>query len=511
MANQTTQNYRRSFSGSIGAGMGSVFSPKGRKYYILEHKVSSKYHRAGENQEIIIDQIELGRDAKCQVRFDESFTTVSRRHASIIREGDNWKLIQLSHTNSTFLNGRPIHSEWYLQSGDEIQLSVNGPKLNFIIPTGKNATVGSIGLTRRLSLFRQQALRPYKNAIAILSCILLLCVLGGGWKLYNLHLQNKQLDQALALGLKEQEKLSAANDSIAKTLLEKGKEISSLEEQIAKLKKDINRRNTTTASSQQPTVNVNSSDNGALKKCDAYIFYICSVKYEIQLPDGEICEVECGSGDEKLPAWSGTGFLLNDGRFVTARHVIEPWSFLRGKEADESMVMLNAIASNGGKVSTLFVAYSSSGQQLRFNTTQFYVNRSGDKEYHAENGKRLCLATSSPYDFASCKFDISGGLPYDNEASRNLERGTKLTVLGFPLGLGANSSRDINPVYGSVVVAADGLQNGQILTTDTNYEHGNSGGPVLIEGSNGDLIVVGVVSAMAGRNTGFVVPISSVR
>jgi hypothetical protein len=41
MSNNTTQQYHRSFAGSIGAGMGSVFNPSGRKYYILEHKTAS--------------------------------------------------------------------------------------------------------------------------------------------------------------------------------------------------------------------------------------------------------------------------------------------------------------------------------------------------------------------------------------------------------------------------------------------------------------------------------------
>ena len=81
--------------------MGSVFNPRGRKYYILEHKVSSKYHRAGEAQEIIVDQIEIGRDSRCQVRFDDNFSTVSRRHAAIIKDGDNWKLVQISKTNTS--------------------------------------------------------------------------------------------------------------------------------------------------------------------------------------------------------------------------------------------------------------------------------------------------------------------------------------------------------------------------------------------------------------------------
>ena len=65
---QTTKPYRNSFSGSVGAGMGSLFNPNGTRYFILERKVSSKYHKAGESQEIIVDNIELGRDSRCQVR-----------------------------------------------------------------------------------------------------------------------------------------------------------------------------------------------------------------------------------------------------------------------------------------------------------------------------------------------------------------------------------------------------------------------------------------------------------
>jgi hypothetical protein len=80
-------NYKRTVAGSVGAGLGAVFNGSGRQYYILEHKTESLYHHAGESQKIIVDQVELGRDSACQVRFDESFETVSRRHAAIVKEG----------------------------------------------------------------------------------------------------------------------------------------------------------------------------------------------------------------------------------------------------------------------------------------------------------------------------------------------------------------------------------------------------------------------------------------
>ena len=41
---QSTQTYRRSLAGSVGAGMKSVFGGSGRRFYTLVHKVSSKYH-----------------------------------------------------------------------------------------------------------------------------------------------------------------------------------------------------------------------------------------------------------------------------------------------------------------------------------------------------------------------------------------------------------------------------------------------------------------------------------
>ena len=142
---QSTQIYRRSFGASVGAGLKSLVGNGDKRYSILVHKVTTSYHKAGESQQIILDEIELGRDPKCQVRFDETFSTVSRRHAAIVRDGDNWKLIQLSKTNSTYLNGHRIESEWYLQNGDEIQLSTNGPKLGFIVPEGKSGTVSFVG------------------------------------------------------------------------------------------------------------------------------------------------------------------------------------------------------------------------------------------------------------------------------------------------------------------------------------------------------------------------------
>ena len=229
--------YKRTLSGSVGAGIGSIFNAGGKNYYILEHKVSSKYHHAGEAQEIIVDQIEIGRDSKCQVQFDESFATVSRRHAAIVRDGDNWKLVQLSQTNKTFLNGHAIANEWYLQNGDEIQLSVNGPKLGFIIPQGAKAKTGSIALSRRLSLFRQQALKPYKTAMAAMAAVIVLLIGGGVWGGIYFHGENVRLT---AKGELTQHQLDSIQQESERQNAEHIAQMDKLEKDLARSKRQLN-------------------------------------------------------------------------------------------------------------------------------------------------------------------------------------------------------------------------------------------------------------------------------
>jgi len=500
---QATQAYKRSLSGSVGAGLGSIFGSSGKQYYILEHKISSKYHQAGESQEIIIDQIELGRDAKCQVRFDESFTTVSRRHAAIVREDDHWKLIRLSTTNPTFLNGRTIGQSWYLQNGDEIQLAVGGPRLGFIIPTGKNSTVGSIGLSRRFSLFRQQALRPYKQAITILSVLLVLAIAGlTGWIVYNNHKWNEKMTEAQ----ENYKRNKAVQDSIYNAQFSEQKnQLAEEQARSEKMKSDFETRIAGlkhTIDSTIVTIRPSQLNNQAISKCEPYVFHIRVTKISLTY-NGETKEADSG--------WIGTGFLLNDGRFVTARHVIEPWFFpVASGDVDQDMLMLNKIVNNGGKISVRFTAYSSTGRTFSFTNADFVLDRSQDQSGVDDDGLAVRVATMGNRDWAYLKTSESNGLNFDSGKSISLDRGMELTVLGFPLGLGANSPSDITPQLSHGQTTAKGLTNGVILISNTSYEQGNSGGPVFYQDSSGNYTVIGIVSAEAGRSTGFIVPIAAI-
>ncbi|MDR3261539.1 MAG: FHA domain-containing protein [Tannerella sp.] len=452
MANQATQPYKRSLKGSIGAGMGSLIGGSGKSYYILEHKISSRYHKAGESQEIIVNQIELGRDSKCQVRFDESFGTVSRRHAAIVRDGDMWKLVQVSQTNSTFLNGKKVEKDWYLQNGDEIQLSANGPKLGFIVPSGKKATVGSIGMSRRLSLFRQQALRPYKQAMTALSVALVLLVAGAAY--WGLQQDKKREEQA-------------------KVIDNQDKDIKKLTDKIDLLEA------------------VDISDLTTV--CSPYVYVIYEDKIVITYPGGKVEEVRSRLSETNAKVM-GTGFLLDNGKFFTARHVSESWFFYEyvGKQARD----LNIIANNGGKVVAHYQAISGSGDRLFFTSDDLYLNnRSDDKTINTGDWimKKAVLESN---DWAGYPAKTSGGgLKYNAALSTTLRVGTELHVLGFPYGRGAENKNNITPIYSKCIVSRDGLdgKNGTIMVSNANTEGGNSGGPVIVK-QNGEYQVIGILS-----------------
>jgi S1-C subfamily serine protease len=212
--------------------------------------------------------------------------------------------------------------------------------------------------------------------------------------------------------------------------------------------------------------------------------------------------------------WSGTGFLLNDGRFITARHVVEPWFFI--KADDETGVLLNSVASNGGSVTAYITAYSPDGSTISFTSSSFKCNRSSDeiKSETADDGSPVMfrVANKNADDWAYTNSGKQGVIFALTDITSNLQQQQRLHILGYPLGLGANSPSNISPIYGSCVVSSTQLQEGYILVTDRSFEHGNSGGPVFIYNeAEAKYYAIGIVSAAAGDNTGAIVPLSSIK
>ena len=61
----------------------------------------------------------IGRDASSAICLDD--VTVSRKHAEIVSDGDNYQIVDLGSLNGTYLNSQPTSRE-RLVVGDEIHI-----------------------------------------------------------------------------------------------------------------------------------------------------------------------------------------------------------------------------------------------------------------------------------------------------------------------------------------------------------------------------------------------------
>ncbi len=84
----------------------------------------------GEIQEFSEPVISIGRNPGSHLRFPADLTTVSRKHAEIVREGNQFKLTDHS-VNGTLVNGKQV-KEAFLKDGDVLEFSKGGPKVSFL-------------------------------------------------------------------------------------------------------------------------------------------------------------------------------------------------------------------------------------------------------------------------------------------------------------------------------------------------------------------------------------------
>ncbi len=84
----------------------------------------------GEIQEFTEAQISIGRQTSCLLRFPPDLAVISRQHADIVREGNQFKLIDHS-SNGTFVNGKQVQ-EAILKDGDVLEFARGGPKVSFL-------------------------------------------------------------------------------------------------------------------------------------------------------------------------------------------------------------------------------------------------------------------------------------------------------------------------------------------------------------------------------------------
>lgn len=547
-----SNSYKRTVAGSVGAGVGALFNASGRTYYILEHKTTSKYHNAGESQKIIIDQIEMGRDSSCQVRFDESFETVSRKHAAIVRDGDNWQLVNLSNSNPTLVNGRAIQGSYYLQSGDEIQLSVGGPRLGFIVPQGKQGLTSSIRLTERMNLFRQQALAPYKRAIWILTTLLVLAIVGFGIWTYMLGQQlQQQKEEAIALREQATELTSQIEEleQVAEKTPELEARLENLRNQRARVvtqyrtiiqqveKKDPDAAQAiedaspevnpveSTPDVQQVEPQAPEAPVGVTDLRESYNDIYRIIVEEITLEKDGLSR---SAGIALKDIDCGTGFILDNGTFVTARQNVQPWLYVNGVAPSEGWRQRVAqFVAMGFDVTIKFTAYSTLGpsQKMEISSRDFDLPEDGDvisatiqlsekdwlyvqnlgftvsKEELKRTGSNIKITAQRGRSYALYRGTGRSGITTNNGISQSISGAHDIEICGYTNNNVQNLAGAVE--YFKTSTSNADLKQGTIKIQSAPGAAGYIGAPAFVKDANGVYSVVGVY--VGGKS---IVPIS---
>lgn len=485
--------------------------------YTLEHLTSTSKHPAGSFETIVIPYIELGRDGTCAVRYSDDLTTVSRKHAAIERVGNDVVIKNLSNTNPTLVNGRPVKNQYYLNNGDEIQLSMEGPRLRYNVTTTGTA---KMGVTQRMNLVMSQAVRPYRAAVAGLATMVVLVGAVGAFFIFRqsqdidlLAQNNEQLkmqaDSLLAEQKRAKEEFTANLEAIKTQSMEDMKRLKKENANLAGMVKDLSDQNKqiledVKVASTAPAGNQQlSAVYDAVKE---HVYFMNVSKFELDYGGGQTEQIDFG--------WTCTGFLVSDGRFVTARHCIQGWRFLNA-ESPEAMIYLNSLEQEGVTFNVV-IDCTSPTNQFKIAYRDAKLNDRNDQEVSGEdeygNMITVKLAALDKDDWAYVPTNRSSNLQFDAALSKNLKAGDRVMVLGYSYGLGGSgNTADVAPLLSESTVAQNGVNpEGSISLTNRNFGQGNSGGPVLISTPEG-YKAIGIVSAGMGAEIGFIVPIGELK
>ncbi len=529
MNNRKTQ-VAPSFKKSVGAGFQSLVGAKGRTFFVLEIKTPTQKYKPGQKFTYTSDYVELGRSPKAALNFTPESVYVSRRHAAIQKEGNDYVIRNLSQTNPTLVNGQPVADQWKLQNGDEIQLAMEGPKIGFNTPP--NNTAKSLPLSIRLQAFRQEVLRPFKTALLIMVVFLTTSIGAGGYFTYSFYNENEALKKQLfsfqdnltdleTYNQKLEKEVSISQEQADKVRKENKiakKEMQNMQKQVQDYSKLISNQKNKLAEISAKQAELEASLVKDISRVelvnmyqdDVYLIKMLGVTVEADLPPSILAYVNnlCASIQG-----TGTGFLLDDGRFVTARHVSHPW--LYGNPDSQYILTADGVVHNptylanliektisGAKVYANLEAVSPSGKVIKLTSKDFKINResivlkeSYDQIFEEKVMSGFSMHSGSSDWAVTAPQKEKGKIKMGESMSKSLKAGEKIMILGYPRATELNDLDNIKISFSESNVAQPGLdKNGYIQISNVGTDQGNSGGPCFVV-RDGKAYAVGIVSS----------------
>jgi len=481
--------------------------------YTLEYLTPGRRKKAGEFETILMPFTEIGRAGSCNVQYGDDYPTVSRKHAAIERRGNDYFLIHLSQTNPTLLNGVPVEKESLIKNGDEIQLSMEGPKLRFnSTPTG----TANMGFTRKIGLVTKQAIKPYRTLVFTLLVLIIVIAGVGGWLIYHqskkVTILQSDLQKAEELRIQDSIKLA---EQFAEQTQSTAKELEALMNSNAQNIAVINELNSKIEELEPREIIIQPNGTVFYEQFRESVYYLEVVEIMVNMPDG--------SAQKSNMRWNGTAFLCSDGKLVTARHCIQGWRFSQ----DEVSQVLNFAELNGGKVFVKFRA-TAINNWFEFDYSEVVLDDSNDQTFtqtiEIGRGRKKEIheiyfkyANDWSRDWAYYQTDRTSNIEYDADLSTRLKAGESIFLLGFSLGKGGPSEGNINPLFSESNIGQDGVSSSGLITiTSRSFEQGNSGGPAFIQ-TGEEYKVIGIVSKGEFDATGsfatiaYIVPIANIK
>ena len=486
MANKATK--------SLTAGM-KVLGGANIPTYTLEYLTGTNRKKKGEFETIVVPYIELGRDSKCGVRFGDDTPTVSRKHAAITRENNETKILNLSKSNPTLVNGRPVKNQYYLNNGDEIQLSMEGPRLRY--NTTKSGTA-KIGFTSKMNLVMQQSIRPYKVAASMMLALFLMVSLGGGYYISELIDQTEQLDTLTREQASTIADLNRQNEDFSGLLTQSQEQLEEFRKRHQELSENLEEQRQISDSLSNLMASDNLSYADLVEKVNDQVLGIFATKTLVTT-----------SGNTRVyeyeePLLMCTGFLMGNGVFVTARHCVDGYINQRD---------WNFIDHSGGTVTSHFIARNHDGS-IEFSFTNRDLEADYDQDVlvnHTHEGVRGVIRNARYFngtDWAYYQTNFNTGVAYDKSLPHNIRNGTELFVLGYSHGMRFRTSGTLEPYFSTAITTLSGIHDGLINVTEAGWGSGNSGGPVFTV-VDGEAVAIGLVTGnYRDTNLKVVTPIS---
>jgi len=466
--------------------------------------------------------VELGRDQECAVRFGEDAPTVSRKHAALERKGQKVYIYNLSATNQTLVNGRPVHKEWLLHDGDEIQLSADGPRMRFLLPSDGTAP----RFTSRIRLFAEQAVRPYRLVLLALLVIFLVGAAAVGIQFTKVRSGQARLTavaQSVTEQVKEQQQALAAGNSVlvaeqtrrAEALAAVNRQNEEFQEALTRQSKIIkalvktatarpSRRPRRPEPARKPDAEAVAVGNtqGQVYAVRIFLTVRSQAGQPVDLTDGNRKSVRL----KDYFLGTGTGFVLEDGRFVTARRWVKPWAYPEG-EKDLLSLFANFVHHNGGRATVKLVAAAPGGPELTLSDAQFATDSTHDQtvigNFGFGEGKIVVAGPDHAHDWAVAKVPVTG-LPTEDAGMRPAA-GNPIHLLGYEIPAGVQEGPVGSPTYTRRTAAPEASAGGMVALRGTPFEVSTFGGPAYLVRGNKPVVVGLLTGGKDGK--GLIIPI----